>query len=134
MNVLAWYSSILRPSTVLHRDLTVVQNAGARFIANMPFVRAITYEALRIICAEYKAQLFVSFSKLVVGWLSHVHRHPDTPIYMFLSRDTYSWLEAKRLQGRRIGPSLSKLQSWSFLKSLGVSRDLPTVGVESTLP
>ena len=77
--------------------------------------------------------LFHKFAKLVVGWKDHAHRHPEAPIFCFLSQDTHAWLEAKRSQGSFVEPSISRFRTWEFLNSvIGLNRDPPAPGKPGT--
>ena len=64
------------------------------------------------------------FSEHLVRRLGHCFRHPEAPLFQFLSRSSTERLTSLRLVGRKSEVSHAKLVNWLFLHDLGLSDEL----------
>ena len=67
-------------------------------------------------------------SEFVVRRVAHCFRHPEAPLFAFLSLSVNERLTALRLVGRRSEISESQIERFSFLQRLGIGGDPPVGG------
>ena len=60
--------------------------------------------------------------------MAHCFRHPETPLFSFLSLSVNERLTSLRLVGRRSEVSDSQMERFSFSQSLGIGDDPPVGG------
>ena len=125
--LLGYSAAFIGPSKSTFRDLEVVGNGGARLIAGLSS-RYLIGDVLERVQNENKTNALVIFSEFIVRWLGHVFRHPQLPVFAFLSRPLEERLTALRVTGRRAEISDYAWNSFQFLQTLGFSGNPPVGG------
>ena len=125
--LLGYFAAFIGPGKEMYRELEVIGNMGARFVAGLP-QRFLLGPVLERIQGEHKIHVLNIFSEFVVKRMGHCFRHPDTPLHSFLSRPLGERLTSLRLTGRRAEVSSVRWDAWQCLANLGLNSDPPVGG------
>jgi len=128
LNGLIGYSAaFVGPSKTFFKQLEIIGNAGARFVANLPR-RYLVGSMLEHVQSEHKICARRICAEFIVRRMAHCFRHPETPLFSFLSLSVNERLTSLRLVGRRSEVSDSQMERFSFLQNLGIGGDPPVGG------